>query len=327
MSIVHDYATPDGLAAWSANAPAIYANVPFSAYLKHPVISRSALMDMLDSTPAHYRYNRDHPDHTPTEAMVWGSAVHCKLQEPAEFSKRYRPGPRSPQKGKESQPAGFNTITWANAQREADADGVVLYSESWDVDGMAAAVLNDRDASRVLGGRAMVEATLIWNDPKTGLLCKARPDSLRLNGRIFSDIKTCASANPREFARSAEDNGYLEQAAHYRMGLRVLTGTDFDPFIIAVEKGGSHAVAVYEITDTELSEGERRVEYALGLIAKCERTGQWPGYQLRTLYASQRWHKDLEFKRGTYDDVTAGEDPNFMAGESHDRSPLTTHAG
>src|ERR1051325_501597 len=43
------------------------------------------------------------------------------------------------------------------------------------------------------------EVTLVWQDPDTGVPCKARPDYLPTHGRWLVDLKTAASAHPRSW--------------------------------------------------------------------------------------------------------------------------------
>ena len=50
-----------------------------------------------------------------------------------------------------------------------------------------------------IGGKA--ERTYIWRDPRTGALCKCRPDYTRPN--LLIDYKTTTSANPRTFRARA----------------------------------------------------------------------------------------------------------------------------
>lgn len=289
--MILDYRQPEGRAAYESKAPGIYANVPFRRYLSHPGISRSALLTMLQKTPAHYRWEQDHADDAVSEAFLWGSAVHCCLQEPEEFAARYRPGPVNPKTGSEF---GVQTQAWADAEDEAQAAGYTLYREAWGVRDMAEAVKAHPDTRRILEGRPLIEATVIWQDEGSGLLCKARPDNLRIDLGIFLDVKTTESAHPGKFADSAAKYGYFDQVAHYEAGLRAILGRDFNAWLIAVEKAPPHCVGCYRVGEAEVEEGRRRVAWALGRIAACEKSGEWPGYREADLYAPKWWHDQLE---------------------------------
>lgn len=321
MSVIRDYRLPADRDAFQQGEPGIYANVPFRYYLAHPGVSRSALMTMLEATPAHYRYERDHPDHKVSEAFLWGSAVHCRLQEPEEFASRYRPGPVNPKTGEQY---GALTKAWEEAQEEADALGLTLYREAWCVDAMAEAVRNHPDTRRILVGRPMIEATVIWRDPATGLLCKARPDNLRVDLGVFLDVKSTESANARDFAGSCATYGYFDQVAHYSNGLSLLLQRDFNCWLIPVEKKPPHAVGCYRVGEAEVEEAKRRVAWALSSIAACEKSGEWPGYRESDLYAPKWWHDELDrIKARTAGARVAPEsdEPGFMAGAEYDRPP------
>ena len=324
MTTIRDYLTPADREAYAKGEPGIYANVPFVEYLRHPAIGRSGLMIVLDETLAHYKYDRDHPDHGFSEALLWGSAVHCRLQEPDEFARRYRRGPVNPKTGEQY---GAATKAFADAMEEARADGCELYLDRWNLDDICDAIRTHPDTRRILEGRPLIEATVLWRDEGSGLLCKARPDNLNFSAGIFCDIKTAESANPGKFMVSAGEYGYFDQVAHYGNGLEAVTGRQFDGYLIPVEKKPYHAVGCYPVTMDEPRENEtdeptltvarERVAWALKQIAKAEKSGEWPGYREQHLTAGAKyrsslaWRKAREPGRG-FDKVV--EEPIFMGG-------------
>jgi len=78
------------------------------------------------------------------------------------------------------------------------------------------------------GGEA--EVTLIWQDPETGIPCKARPDYLPAHGRWLVDLKTAASANPRSWRDQACRLGYHARAAWYLDGAAAVLGRNALPY-------------------------------------------------------------------------------------------------
>jgi PDDEXK-like uncharacterized protein DUF3799 len=72
------------------------------------------------------------------------------------------------------------------------------------------------------GGEA--EVTLTWQDPETGIPCKARPDYLPVHGHWLVDLKTAASANPRTWRDQAYRLGYHARAAWYLDGAAAVLG-------------------------------------------------------------------------------------------------------
>lgn len=317
---VLDYRSHYGRAAFAEGVAGVYANVPFRYYLAHPGVSRSALMTMLNRTPAHYRWESLYHDAAVSEAFLWGSAVHCYLQEPEEFAARYRPGPINPATGAEY---GVGTKKWADAQEAADAGGYTLYRTAWNLEAMAEAVRRHPDTARILDGRPLIEATVIWKDKASGLVCKARPDNLRIDLGVFIDVKTTDSAHPGDFARSAAKYGYFDQVAHYEAGLRTVLGRDFNAWLVPVEKEPPHCVGCYRIGDEEMEEGRRRVAWALQRIASCQKSGEWPGYRESDLYAPKWWHDQLEALKARSAGAkvaSEGGEPFWMGGSDDEPS-------
>ncbi len=324
MTQIHDYATPADRDAFAKGTPGIYVNVPFFVYLKHPAMSRSAVMTVLNETLAHFKHERDNPDHSFSEAFLWGSAVHCRLQEPDEFARRYR---RAPENLKTGQQFGAASKAFAEALEEARADGCELYLDSWNLDAICDAIRTHPDTRRILEGRPLIEATVIWTDEESGLLCKARPDNLNIAAGIFCDVKTAESANPAKFMQSACEYGYFDQVAHYANGLKAVFGREFDGYLIPVEKKPYHAVGCYAVTMDEPRENEgdeptlmvarERVAWALKQIAKAEKLNQWPGYREQVLSGTARYRNSLKWRKqrepgAGFDKVV--EEPSFMGG-------------
>jgi hypothetical protein len=124
------------------------------------------------------------------------------------------------------------------------------------------------------------ERTLIWPDPATRVMCRAKADWLRPDGIV--DLKTCESAAPDALSKSAHNYGYAIQAPFYLRGFREQMFGSADPYFvhIAVEKAPPYLVHVNQLTERAMAWGDRQVSQALEIFRDCTAAGHWPGYPL-----------------------------------------------
>jgi hypothetical protein len=168
-------------------------------------------------------------------------------------------------------------------EQQARADGMtpVLAHEYAPIRAMADAVMAHPIARRIFEADGTAELSVRWDDPETGVPCRARPDWLTMAGsrHIIGDLKTALDASPRGFSRAVADHGYHQQDAWYRDGVRAAWG-DPDPgfLLVVVEKSAPHLVAVYEPDREARTIGADRNYRARCLYRDCTETGTWPGY-------------------------------------------------
>jgi hypothetical protein len=143
---------------------------------------------------------------------------------------------------------------------------------------MAAAVRAHPIAAKLLTA-GQPERTLIWRDPATGVLCRAKADWLRRDGIV--DLKTTESAAPDALSKAAHNYGYAIQAPFYLRGHRAFPTQHYNnPFFvhIAVEKTAPYLVHVNQLTERAMTYGDRKVSEALEIFRDCQESGIWPGY-------------------------------------------------
>jgi hypothetical protein len=121
------------------------------------------------------------------------------------------------------------------------------------------------------------EKTLIWRDPATSVLCRAKADWLRPDGIV--DLKTTESAAPDALSKAAHNYGYAIQSPFYLRGFRALF-PGVEPYFvhIAVEKAPPYLVHVNQLTERAIAWGDRQVSQALEIFRDCQASGVWPGY-------------------------------------------------
>lgn len=294
----------------------IFAGIPNADYHGGPGISKSGL-DLVRRSPLHYKASLEAVKKEPTPAQREGTMVHDLVLEPTEFWERYaRPfdvasapgaiattdeikdrlrasglkvsGTKAELKSRllEADPgAVFLDDLKADHAASAASKTIITAEEFQRAEAMAAAVMEHPIAGKLLAPEVGVaELSCYWTDPKTGVLCRCRPDFWR-NDDIVVDLKTTVDASPEGFSKSIESWGYHRQDAFYQDGIRAAieqSGSDRarpKAFVfVVVEKAAPHAVAVYRLDSDSAEIGRREYREALDTYAACQGRGEWPGY-------------------------------------------------
>ena len=122
------------------------------------------------------------------------------------------------------------------------------------------------------------EICIVWNDKKTGLLCKARIDYVHRARALLIDLKTTTDASPKAFQFEMNKWKYHQQAAFYCDGWKTLTGDDPCFVLLPLEKSPPYAAAAYQVGDDTLWAGRLTYQKAIAKYAECVETGMWLGY-------------------------------------------------
>lgn len=266
--------------------PGIYYDVPNEVYHREwKAVNKSNLYLMTDC-PARYRYNVDNPTEQ-TDAMLMGSVTHMLTYEPEKFGEYYAIAPQCDRRTNDGK------ILWADFS-QANSSKQILKAEDFEkANAMAQAVRSHPGAMRELKG-CKAEVSIVFEDTETGILCKVRPDGLRLGkDGVINDLKTTASLDG--FARDARNFGYFFQAAFYRYG--VFQATDeLLPFrFIAVEKDAPHLVKIFELTEETLQTAIMVVRQSLDALKKCIDTNEWPDYGSQIYPLHSDWQKGVSY--------------------------------
>lgn len=119
------------------------------------------------------------------------------------------------------------------------------------------------------------ECAIEWVDTTTGLRCKGRVDSIGPDS--VTELKTSRDISLGAMSRQMHALDYHCQLAHYRAGIRALTGRSVSAHIVAVEAVAPHDVAVFAIDEEALIAAEVDVLRMLERVAECRASGRWPG--------------------------------------------------
>lgn len=267
--------------------PGIYFDVPFDEYLAWPCVNNSSLGYAVRSM-AHYRYA---PPMEATDAMRFGTLVHCGQLEPDELSERYvvmpdftaqclKPDGTPYANPKATRQYKELVDQWQNAHADRE-----IVTEDWFTTaiGMVGAIAQNEFASQLLNGRGMTEVSLVWDDPDTDIRCKCRVDKLtriRSAGETsvtLTDLKTTRDAS--QFEKAIANFAYHRQAAFYADGASAVLGeTDVRFAIVAVEKEPPFGVRAAYMGDDVMAIGRAEYKRLLSQLAECRRTNDWPGY-------------------------------------------------
>jgi len=261
------------------SAPGVY-DIPIDAYHadpRPPSMSSSGARTILNRCPAVFRYQQDNPP-APKRHFDIGHAAHRVLLglgaelvvlDPADFPSKNG-----------NLPDGYTNAAMRAARDDAYGAGKVplLKAEFEQVQAMAQAV-DDHPFAGKLFRNGVAEQSLIWQDDETGVWCRARPDYLVHEGRIFPDYKTCQSAKPDDLRKSLWNFGYHQQCAWYQDGIRALGIHDNPAMAFVFQEKEPPYIVTVAIPDAYAREwAHMQNRKARDLFSQCLKSGEWPAY-------------------------------------------------
>ena len=263
-------------------------DIDIETYHSTPGLSRSQLWELTKS-PLHFWHKYRNPDYVKpakTEALIFGDLVHTLVLEPQFFDCRFVISPKFDKRtkiGKHSAMIFESSIAGRTSITQDDKDKADL---------MAKAVLTNKYASQLLKD-CMIEKSIYFTHPESGLQCKVRPDAWRKN--IVIDLKTSADASYNAFQRSAMNYGYFLQAAMTSVSLTQNDIHDMTFIFIVVESSEPYGVAIYPV-DREAVEKSIFMFNDLMTIynaySQLSQNKVWESYPMKTLVLPN-WYKEL----------------------------------
>lgn len=264
--------------------PGLHAGMSFNDYAALPAVNHSSLRHIKRS-PAHYVAAKTKAREE-SEAQRLGTMIHTYVLEQDAWSDRYilTPDLTVGILDKNGRPYTRPTATseyklrLANWQRVIGSRREVSEDELAMCDGIATAIRTHPAAGPILDMAYHAELVVVWQDPVTGIDCKARLDLRTDDGSIVLDLKSAADASEAGFARSVPDYGYHTAAAWYLWGLSCV-GAPANRFLhLAVEKEEPYAVGVYELDDAAIEKGLAETRAWIDTLARCREQNHWPAY-------------------------------------------------
>lgn len=277
--------------------PCIIRNMPNEIYHKMPALSNSGLKTLINC-PAKYYYKYLSGEYEPKEKPYFkiGKAAHKYILEgEEEFLKEYWHNPYSEMK-KDELIELLKTFGFDDSIKKylvADLMELVLKtaeiepkaihlnkSEMNQVICMARAINNDKKCKTALSQEGESELSLFWQDDKTDVWLKCRPDYLPYDCLDVPDYKTAESANPDTFFNTFIKYGYHVQAAMYRMGIKAVTGIDVQNFFFIVqEKEPPYVTQIFNpAAEHIINWGEKAIYLGIEKYLECKEKDLWEGY-------------------------------------------------
>jgi hypothetical protein len=145
------------------------------------------------------------------------------------------------------------------------------------IDGMVTSLRAHPVGGRILE-RGLPEVTCRWQDPRTGIECKAKADLWVEELALLADIKGLFDGSWSGFRLASEKYKYHRQDSFYRRGWSAISYTPSAFFFLCVEKTPPYLVSLFEHHPEDIAAGNEANNTALDIMAECLATGIWPGY-------------------------------------------------
>lgn len=258
--------------------PGLYLGVPFDDYLDIDAFSASQAKEILKS-PAHLKkFMASPPDKT---HLRLGSLTDCMLFEPDTTLERYAKIPETyKEKGIErpwSKRGNSNTARTILTDLERGGKVSVKRDDWMRAESMYYAIRNHHGAMSLLE-TGIPQVTMIWIDPGTGILCRARVDWW--TDEHIDDLKTTkdGGAHQLQWPREIKRWNYHVQVGAYLTGREILTGEEVLFHWIVAEKEDPFNVMAYMCEPDTVSKGENDWQKACVIYEECKRLDYWGGY-------------------------------------------------
>jgi hypothetical protein len=262
-------------------------------------LTRSSLAMLSADPPAFFEWlSGTATEDEPSKEMRRGTNSHLAIFEPKEWMRRIGvpsiprpPGARKSGGGPDSRKLwdAWQTLI---ANRELVMSTIagridVTPREYDDVCAISNSAWAHPAAAVLLAAPGVVEQTVLWREPETGVLVKVRLDkfstltraqvygtNLRA-GPAISDLKTAKDHRPKPFYRSSVERfGYLEQAAIYSNAVEAWCG-ERPNFYFIVVRSGKPRTAVYTPTAEQLERGTKNYVSQLFDFLDRSESGNW----------------------------------------------------
>ena len=182
-----------------------------------------------------------------------------------------------------------STKGMATSRISEGPEGNVWSVKDWDTLHTMSALLSEHKGWQTLVSKPhKKQECFFWRDEKTGLTLKCKADILLEGEATIIDLKTAHSTHPKDLSKSAADNGYHQQAAHYTDGVHKVLGVEYDFIFAAIEKTPPHQIEFFRLPAEALGLGiahrDEGLETIRGVLAGEHSGGYYKShYGIRTI--------------------------------------------
>lgn len=275
----------------------VYSGVPMDIYhsgnlCAGPSVSSSGLRTIFTKSLLDYwirsPYNPKRLDPEDTEAFKTGRAAHHLYLGEKAFRKYFVVRPDEAPDGRAWSGNNKTCKEWIKAHEDMGLtiltarDIEIIQGMAgllpWQKDLTDSGLLNNGMVKNngILNG--LIEHTIVYQDPETGIYLLSRPDVIPTDSAIGADIKTIAEMDPEGLRRTYSTLRYDIQAAMGRYCLRGAVGIELENFVFAfVSKKEPHEAACKEADPAEMDEAEDDMLTAVRALAWALENDRWPG--------------------------------------------------
>lgn len=288
--------------------PGIHFGVPPEVYRADPGYNQSALKDFGKArTPAHYRWDADHPTLQDkdfirignyVDSFLFGGDMERFIVAPDTYP--CEPTKKDPRTSKPWTMQANYCKDWV-AEKEAAGKTVLRGDELQRANGCIKAVNAHEDCRSAIDA-SHHQVVVIAEHPVYGFRLKGCLDMHpKVAMRWEWDFKTAADASDDGFNSAAEARGYHIQGKFY-MNLLQWSGVEVGSFgFFVVENEPPHGVNTFytEFDSPECQRAETLINRWLPAYDECVRTKTWPNYP-------NQWTK-LRFRKWALEDARPAE--------------------
>lgn len=266
-----------------------WVDLPAAEYHGLKAVS-SGLLNAYRTSPLHAAHYMKREDSS-TEAQEIGTATHLAVLEPDLFPSRVLMEPVNP----DGSDMDRRTKAYKEARaaaEQANPGAIILKPFDYRLVLALRDAVHASDEPDAVEARGILarcdrrEATALWVDAETRMLCKARFDAFGLG--IACDLKTARNAGRYGFAAEADKLGYPIQRAWYERAAEEMGEPAEDFPHIVLSKAYPLHVQVYRFDAEWMDWAHGEARRLLDLHAECVRTNRWPAPRGGVL-AAPRW--------------------------------------